>query len=367
MTTTERDPKLLPETALPVASDELPPLVDVESPAPRRTVGQWAAGHWSDRGTRRVTIGWVLLAASVVVYFFVAGIPWSLDWVFFYITAGMIISSLGTGVRWRRLLLDWLPFFLVLVVYGLLRGYAAHTLWGPFVKPQVWFDTHVFGGVAPTVQLQKWLYTPGLHFWDYLAWCCYMSHFFASFIIAGVLWKTNYPKFRRFAPLFVGLTFAGYVTYVLYPAMPPWMAYQTGHLGHVTRIIPEVLDHLHLHSGASVFTGGNKFDNNVAAMPSLHGGYPMLICLFFWKGSSVRKRILLAAYPICMAFTLVYTGEHFVIDIFMGWIYAAATFYFGSKLLDRWEARRLRRQLAQDVAQPGALEPVDSAPVPLPG
>ena len=59
-------------------------------------------------------------------------------------------------------------------------------------------------------------------------------------------------------------------------------------------------------------------------MPSLHGAYPMLICLFFWKDSSPRKRILLAAYPICMAFSLVYTAEHFVIDIFVGWIYAAA-------------------------------------------
>ena len=47
-----------------------------------------------------------------------------------------------------------------------------------------------------------------------------------------------------------------------------------------------------------------------------------------------------------MAFTLVYTGEHFVIDIFMGWLYAFCAWYFGSKLLDRWEARKLRRQLA---------------------
>jgi membrane-associated phospholipid phosphatase len=205
------------------------------------------------------------------------------------------------------------------------------------------------------VQLQHWLFTPGLHVWDYLVWCCYMSHFFVSFIIAGVLWKTNYPKFRRFVPLFVLLTALGYITYVLYPAMPPWMAgsehvkgYGFHYLPPVTRIVPVVLDHLHLHSGAAIFTGGDKFDNNVAAMPSLHGAYPMLICLFFWKGSSVRKRVLLVAYPICMAFTLVYSGEHFVIDIFMGWLYAAATFYFGSKMLNRWEARRVRKGLDKD-------------------
>jgi hypothetical protein len=346
MTTTDEEPGTGQVDRAPVPDAIPSPAIPQ---APRRSFTQWVSDRFSDRDKRRVTIGWIIFAASLVIYFFVAGIPWSLDWVFIYITAGLIISSLGTGVRWKRLVIDWLPLFLVLTVYGLLRGYAAHTLWGPFIKPQVWFDTHVFS-VDPTVQLQRWLYTPGLHFWDYLCWCCYMSHFFTSFIICGVLWKTNYPKFRRFVPIFVGLTFAGYITYVLYPAIPPWMAGDASmgfhYLPHVTRIVPLVLDHLHLHTGAAIFTGGNKFDNNVAAMPSLHGGYPMLICLFFWKGSSFRKRILLAAYPICMAFTLVYTGEHFVIDIFMGWLYAFCAWYFGSKLLDRWEARKLRRQLA---------------------
>jgi membrane-associated phospholipid phosphatase len=331
-------------------------------PPPRQSFGTWAAGRWTDPGKRRVTIGWGVLSASLIVYFFVAGVPWSLDWVFIYILAGLIISSLNSGVRWKRLLVDWLPLFLVLWGYGLLRGYAAHTLWGPLVKPQVWFDTHVFGGVAPTVQLQRWLYTPGLHFWDYLVWCCYMSHFFVSFIVAAVLWKTNHAKFRRYVPLFVGLTFIGYITYVLYPAMPPWLAAQTGHLPHVTRIVPVVLDHLHFHTGAAIFTGGNKFDNNVAAMPSLHGAYPMLIAVFFWKGSSNRKRILLAAYPLCMAFSLVYSGEHFVIDIFVGWLYVFITFYFGSKLLDRWEARQLRKQLARGELAVPQRERVPAAP-----
>jgi membrane-associated phospholipid phosphatase len=174
-----------------------------------------------------------------------------------------------------------------------------------------------------------------------------MSHFFTSFIIMGVLWKTNHSKFRRYVALFVGLTFIGYITYILYPAMPPWMASQFGHLPQTTRIIDQVWKHLHIGLGQALFAGGNQFDNNVAAMPSLHGAYPMLICLFFWKGSSRRKRVLLAAYPICMAFSLVYTGEHFVTDIFVGWIYAAATVYFGSKLLNRWETRRVRKQMQE--------------------
>jgi hypothetical protein len=346
MTTTRdrRDPTAANGDPSPGAG-ESDPTTDEGLPSAPRRIGRSLKLSWSDPGRRRVMVGWALLVASLVVYFFLAGVPWSLNWVFVYVAAGLVVSSLGSGVKWKQLVKDWLPFFLVLTVYGLLRSYASHTLWGPFVRPQVWIDTHIFGlGVDPTVQLQRWLYSPGVHVWDYLCWCCYMSHFFVSLIVAAVLWKTNYGKFRRFVPLFVALTFLGYVTYVLYPAMPPWMASSRHFLPHTVRIIPLVLNHLHLHSGAAVFTGGDKFDNNVAAMPSIHAAYPMLICLFFWKGASNRKRVLLAAYPLCMAFTLVYTGEHFVIDIVMGWLYAATTFTLGSKLLDRRDARRARRQ-----------------------
>jgi membrane-associated phospholipid phosphatase len=367
MTTTEDD-DLLDVTSGPASgtsTDGVESVSTIPSAAPPgpRSISGWLTHRWDDPGRRRVTIGWALYAASLVVYFVIAGIPWSTNSVLLYVVAGLVISSLGSGVRWKQLVIDWLPLIAVLFGYGILRGYASHTLWGPvstlgslhqqaFFAPQVWFDTHIAGfGVDPTVQLQRWLYTPGLHFWDYLVWVCYMSHFFTSFIIAGVLWKTNYRQFRRYVPLFVGLTFIGYITYVLYPAMPPWMASQFGHLPPTTRIIDQVWKHLHLGLGVSLFAGGSKFDNNVAAMPSLHGAYPMLICLFFWKSSSRRKRVLLAAYPICMAFSLVYTGEHFVIDIFVGWIYAAATFYFGSKLLDRWEARRVRKRQERSTGE----------------
>jgi hypothetical protein len=243
---------------------------------------------------------------------------------------------------------DWMPLYLVLALYALLRGYASDTLWGPFVRPQVWFDTHVFGGVAPTVQLQRWLFNPHhVSPLDYAVWATYMTHFFTSFVIAAVLWKVDYPSFRRFVALFVSLTLLGYVTYVLFPAMPPWLASQTGHLPATTRIVPFVWSHLGVHEAAALFTGGNRFDNNIAAMPSLHAAYPMLICLFFWGRANRWFRALLVGYVLAMAFTLVFAGEHFVIDELVGWTYAIVVFVVGSRLFDRWETRRQRRKQAR--------------------
>ena len=161
-------------------------------------------------------------------------------------------------------------------------------------------------------------------------------------MIAAVLWKVDYPSFRRFVALFVSLTLLGYVTYVLYPAMPPWLASQTGHLPTTTRIVPFVWNHLGIHVAAALFTGGNRFDNNIAAMPSLHAADPMLICLFFWSRANRWFRALLVSYVLAMAFTLVYTGEHFVIDEFVGWTYAVIVFIVGSRLLNRWEDHRHR-------------------------
>jgi membrane-associated phospholipid phosphatase len=34
---------------------------------------------------------------------------------------------------------------------------------------------------------------------------------------------------------------------------------------------------------------------------------------------------VLVAYALAMALTLVYTGEHYVVDVLVGWLYAALT------------------------------------------
>jgi membrane-associated phospholipid phosphatase len=51
----------------------------------------------------------------------------------------------------------------------------------------------------------------------------------------------------------------------------------------------------------------------------------------------------LALYPLAMALTLVYTGEHFVIDVLLGWMYATVVFVVGNRLFDAYEIRRAAR------------------------
>jgi membrane-associated phospholipid phosphatase len=48
----------------------------------------------------------------------------------------------------------------------------------------------------------------------------------------------------------------------------------------------------------------------------------MMLALFFWGTARWWLRVVLVAYALAMALTLVYTGEHYVIDVLVGWLYA---------------------------------------------
>jgi uncharacterized membrane protein YdjX (TVP38/TMEM64 family) len=41
-----------------------------------------------------------------------------------------------------------------------------------------------------------------------------------------------------------------------------------------------------------------------------------------------------------MAFALVYTGEHYVFDVLLGWLYTVIAVLAGQRLLVWWAARR---------------------------
>ena len=240
------------------------------------------------RFPQRKVVAWTAFVVALVAYVLAFGIPYSTDDILLWVTAALFCASISDLGRWRRgLIRDWLPLYAVLAFYSLLRGYASHLWFAAHWRPETRFDQWIGFGTAPTVRLQNAFFNPNnLHVWDYLAWCTYMTHFFASFVIAGVLWVKDHDRFRRFVPLFVGLTFAGYLTYVLYPAMPPWMVSANGSMAPSVRIIPVMWNHVGFHQAAALFEGNASFDNDVAAVPSLHAAYPMLICLFFWGRAS---------------------------------------------------------------------------------
>jgi membrane-associated phospholipid phosphatase len=200
----------------------------------------------------------------------------------------------------------------------------------------------------------------------------YMSFFILPYVVAAVLWLRDRDEWKAFVRLFVGLSLAALVVYVLLPAAPPWAAArctptdidggpsgpacmfrsargvpdggllgamqssQDGANGWVERIIGRGWGKLNLHSASALIDQGQASVNLVAAIPSLHAGLTAAVAAFLWTRVGRRWRPLLVIYVLVMAFTLVYTAEHYVVDILLGWVLAAVVWL----VINRYDAGR---------------------------
>ena len=278
-----------------------------------------ARGSWPRRAAVLGVPAAYLVALAVVSVSW--GLPVARDQLFIWLVAGIAAFSVPAWRGWGRLLLEWLPFFGLLAAYDYLRGAVSVTADQAHVVPQIDFDQALFGGHVPSVWLQQHLWETGqVHWYDYAAWGVYMTHFFAVWVTAAVLWRVARERFRQYAVTAVLLSLSAFATYWAYPAQPPWLAADDGLIPHVDRIVPAVWGHLGVPTAQSTYENSG-FVNTVAAMPSLHAAFPLMLLLFFWSAGR-WVRLGLGLYTLAMAFTLVYGGEHFVADILAGWAMA---------------------------------------------
>lgn len=327
--------------------------------------------------------------ATVIVYRTATdGFAFNRELLLLYIATGLLAASIGQARRMFYVLRDWLPFAVVLIAYDLSRGAA--DLIG---RPTLWHwqadaDRWMFGGTMPTVWLQERLKLPEPPWWEVVVSTVYMSFFILPYVVAAVLWLRDRDEWKRFVKLFVGLNFAGLLIYAVLPAAPPWAAArctaadvadgpsgpkcmfrsprgvpdggvlgamqttQDGANGWVERIVGRGWRVLNLDTATALLDQGQASVNLVAAIPSLHAGATAAIAAFLWTRVGRKWRPLLVAYPLVMAFTLVYTAEHYVVDILLGWALAAAAIF----TLNRYETWRAAR--ASKASQP----PNESAP-----
>lgn len=312
------------------------------------------------RNARLVTAaGLAVFIVATVVLVWTQGLIISRDWLFGWMLVGLLAVSLADPRRWARsVVVDWLPLMVLLLCYDLSRPVREWVGITPHIWPQLNADLVVFGEL-PTITLQRWLYDAGVvHWYDYATFAVWLSHFFVTLLVLGLLWKLSHERFRHYRALVVTLATAGFVTYVLFPAVPPWLAAYNGDIEPVARTIAPTWGAVGIAPAKALFETRGEFYNQEAAIPSMHAAFPMLLLLFFW-GAGRWARAGLVAYVLAMGFTLVYSGEHYVSDIIVGWLYAAGAFA-GVNWVRRRRAER-RRQPAPGPPRTEAVATTDPA------
>jgi len=159
----------------------------------------------------------------------------------------------------------------------------------------------------------------------------YFMHFPLPIVVGFYFWVNSREHYRRFVAALLLMSFLAFATYLFFPSAPPW--YQ---LPDVVKINNKTVEALwdSRYFVSEIYTSFNP--NKFAAFPSLHAAFPAMAALYAWR----RYRALavgLIAWTAAVLLSIVYLGEHYVVDALDGFVYVAV-----AAAIVELVARRLR-------------------------
>lgn len=222
-----------------------------------------------------------------------------------------------------RFLRDWTLVLGGLFAYLLTSRFQPAFNFGAHYKPQIALDRILGFGSVPTIWLQQHFYHARTGPLEIFSTLMYASHFFVPLALGLYIWFSR--RGRAFAELMFGIlvmSILADVTYVLAPTAPPWLAAEHGYLPPVHHIVKDGLIAMHMNGLAAMDGDASRY-NVVAALPSMHAAFPVIAFLVLLHHRLPRWIIALQGVQmVAVAFAIVYTGEHYLVDALVGGTYA---------------------------------------------
>ena len=229
----------------------------------------------------------------------------------------------------------WLLYAVGIFFFTQLRDAADETAIQASTGYVLDWELWMFGGTTPSAWLQTHLGgadgDPGplAFFSTFMHWSWFVFPHLT--VIGTYIWMR--PMFFRVAVIMLGVFYTGVAMYYLIPTVPPWLAVVQGDTMGIVRIMRDV--------GPTIFGQGLWNDlftlaaepNPRAAMPSLHFAAAfqiLLIALLLGSGRLVAAGVV---YCVCLAFALMYLGEHYFADIIVGGLAALVSFFIVERTL----------------------------------
>jgi membrane-associated phospholipid phosphatase len=259
-----------------------------------------------------IALAYVVVVAGFMIW---RGVSVSPDWLLLIFVPIAILSG-----RLLGFLRDWVPFIAIFLGWEAMRGIVS--LDG--IAPQVASITHaeewLFAGRDPTEVLQHAVSGSVLQALALAATVVYFCHFVVPLLVGLILWLKDRTQYLRFVTALLGMCFVSFVFFMLVPTAPPWYAAQHGYLPGVTDLISSSLPsyispYYHLIN-----------PNPTAAFPSLHAAFPFLGWLAV-RPVYPRASWILLGWSFLVFASVVFLGEHWVVDVISGVLLATGTWW----------------------------------------
>lgn len=291
------------------------------------------------------SLAYLVIASGIMIW---RGIAVSPD----YLLLLLVPVAVASG-RLLRFLGDWVPFVALFLGWEAMRGIGSATGIAPHVGDIASAELWIFRGHLPTMELQAWVGDRG---WsgaaDYFTTVVYFCHFVMPIAAGMVLWLRDRRRFLMFTTTLLGMSLVAFVVYLLLPSAPPWYAQDHGILTGFRHVIGNTLPDLL----SPYYSSLNP--NPTAALPSLHAAFPFLAFLAL-RPVYPRAAWLALAWAVLVWFSVVYLGEHYVVDVIAGVAFAVIAWTAMVRAIAP-QVRALREDEALPAAAP-VTEPEPAA------
>ena len=298
------------------------------------------------RNLRSTSNRWkIYLLVGVIVYFVIINQILHVRPDHAFLALFLLTFLLGKE-RANRYLIDWLPFIVFWILYDMMRGLV--DAWRGEIniilpyKIELSLFGWMFGGEIPNFWFQDWQVRHADSIFkgilDLMSANFYTLHFALPLVFGWILWHTIGDRkfYYRFVYTFTVLNMLALITFFLYPVAPPWYVMKYGFTQPIGKLYGAAGSLLNVDNMLRMkfFTTlwDNMNPNHFAAVPSLHGAYPVVIVFFAYL--RIKKRLfLMSLYPIGTWFAAVYLNHHYIIDLIIGAFYIVIAFYIEEKIL----------------------------------
>ncbi|MGP8124412.1 MAG: phosphatase PAP2 family protein [Nitrososphaerales archaeon] len=252
--------------------------------------------------------------------------------------AVLILPCAGLILRSKEFVKSSALIVAVLLTYEALQGVTGILVKSGNVVSLAWVDQALVGSDF-TLDVQRAFLSPAA---TLVSTVFYGLHVFLIMIALVLFWFKNKTVYRGYTYSLVVTSYLALLTFVALPTAPPWLAGSAQNLlGAGYKELPSFLQEVQrvLLSGES---------DMVAAFPSLHAAYATLFSIFMFK---LGRKYGLASLPIAAGvyFSIIYLGQHYLVDLLGGIAYAGISTYAVEKVLTRRQRPRFQSSSAATV------------------
>ncbi len=266
---------------------------------------------------------------------------------FNYVTVGIRPDNYYLVLLWwlafyatessRRFVLGFSIFIIFWILYDSMRIVPNYEVSTVHIKEPYELEKTLFG-----IHYDGKLLTPNEFFLathnkilDFLSGFFYINWMPVPIGFGIFLYLTDKRLFLKYSMAFLLVNLFGFAIYYLYPAAPPWYVQKYGFDLHIgvpgNRAGLARFDDL---IGVPVFANiYNKNANVLAAIPSLHAAYPVVVLYYaFKKHVSILFKVLFVIFMLGIWFSAVYSSHHYLIDVSLGAVIAVVVLFLFERI-----------------------------------